>query len=669
MKLQHECFACSCLIRRLRRRGWIASGMYFRMFLGLQLIIASCADNTDFIRDYFLFKKINRVAGFSCGNPENDFKTAKVLNDAGMTVSLTRFGSNIDLLRFLWTEYGNLGVFLDLGCSDEDDHVSNIYDEASAQYLFEHLHHWLILEEDGKNLTETAQLLNESTFSVITNFMISIRNDDGYALYDVYNHCKHCGGSLIITEFGTWTNNTGLSVNLLDDTFSRRWNHHQIKVKAAGVVGNRPKDHDLITYLQEPNVVPLDNWARFGFALTVHMAEMFNFTLDVIELNYWAKHDKNGPLMNGLKQRKFDLGFFPSIVTKERLAYADVALQVWPARTCFMFLTVPSLKSKLTTVFRPFEASVWCTIFALSILIIFALWLIWKLDNNSNNGESVFVLIAAICQQGLPFESKQFAGRIALLQTMIFGLLVYNCYSAAMVSSRLNIPLDKLNDSLYSLVKSKLKLSARKEIFFNILMSSADPEVEYFKRHWENIPEEKRFQELQDGITSVMSPGHAYHANPVDAYPVIERLFTKQMICQLTEIHLLRPSVLAIWFMRNGQFREISKIGLIRMTTAGIRNRQIHQWSSRKPFCEQNKHYVSSVTILETTSIIILLLVGVILSVIICMIENVVFRMSQRKLVKITTSKHSKKIQHQNKAVDKQKPAPRTKLITTSIKK
>ncbi|XP_078050387.1 ionotropic receptor 75a isoform X2 [Augochlora pura] len=636
---------------------------YFRMFFGLQLIIASCAGNANLIRDYFVFKQINRVAGFSCGDPEDDFKTAKVLSDAGITVSLIRFGTNIDLLRFLWTEYGKLGVFLDLECSDKDDHISNIYDEASAQYLFEHLHHWLILEEDGKNLTDTVQLLNESTFSVITNFMISIRNHDDYALYDVYNHCKHCGGSLIITEFGTWTNNTGLSANLLEGTFTRRWNYNQIKI------GARPKDRDLITYLREPNVVPLDNWARFGFALTVHMAEMFNFTLDIIELDHWAKDDTNGPLMTGLKEREFDMGFYPSLITKERLTYADVALQVWPARTCFMFLTTPSLKNKLTIVFRPFEASVWCMVLALSILIIFTLWLIWKLDNNSNNGETVIVLIAAICQQGLPFESKQFSGRIALLQTMIFGLLIYNCYSAAMVSSRLNIPLNKLNDSLYSLVKSKLKLSARKEIFLNVLIRSSNPEVQYFKKHWENIPDEKKFQELHDGITTIMSPGHAYHANPIDAYPVIERLFSKQMICQLTEIHLLRPSVFGIWFMRNGQFREISKIGLIRMTTAGIRNRQVHQWNSRKPFCEQDKHYVSSVSFLETASIIILLLIGIILSVIICMVENVVFRMFPEKLVKITTPKHSKEIQHEIKAIDKKKSALRTKIFTTLIKK
>lgn len=71
---------------------------------------------------------------------------------------------------------------------------------------------------------------------------------------------------------------------------------------------------------------------------------------------------------------------------------------------------------------------------------------------------------------GLPFFNNQFSSRIAFLQTMIFGLLVYNYYSAAIVSSRLNAPLDKMNDSLYSLINSRMKLAAYKDIYFNILL-------------------------------------------------------------------------------------------------------------------------------------------------------------------------------------------------------
>lgn len=102
--------------------------------------------------------------------------------------------------------------------------------------MFEHLHRWLILET---NISNTVQLLNDSTFSIITDFTIALSmEDDDYILYDVYNHCKHCGGSLNITELGTWTRSNGLNVTLSQNTFARRWNFHQLKVKIAGLVSN-----------------------------------------------------------------------------------------------------------------------------------------------------------------------------------------------------------------------------------------------------------------------------------------------------------------------------------------------------------------------------------------------------------------------------------------------
>lgn len=52
----------------------------------------------------------------------------------------------------------------------------------------------------------------------------------------------------------------------------------------------------------------------------------------MIELNYWAKNDSNGPLMSGLNRSLFDIGFFPSIITSERLDLAGVMLQVLPVR-------------------------------------------------------------------------------------------------------------------------------------------------------------------------------------------------------------------------------------------------------------------------------------------------------------------------------------------------
>lgn len=54
--------------------------------------------------------------------------------------------------------------------------------------------------------------------------------------------------------------------------------------------------------------------------------------------------------------------------------------------------------------------------------------------------------------------------------------------------------------------------------------------------------------------------GFAFHADPDDIYPSIEKAFDKQMICQLTEVHLLQPSELGLWSNLKSHFHEISKI-------------------------------------------------------------------------------------------------------------
>lgn len=99
--------------------------------------------------------------------------------------------------------------------------------------MFDHLHQWLIL---GESMNRTIQLLNDSAFSIITDVVVSVPRNDDYILYDVYNHCKLCGGLLNITEFGSWRENDGLEINLKADKFSRRWNYHKMKVRVAGVV-------------------------------------------------------------------------------------------------------------------------------------------------------------------------------------------------------------------------------------------------------------------------------------------------------------------------------------------------------------------------------------------------------------------------------------------------
>lgn len=176
-----------------------------------------------------------------------------------------------------------------------------------------------------------------------------------------------------------------------------------------------------------------------------------------------------------------------------------------------MFRTIPATKVKPLVIFKPFAVDTWCTILLLVVIIVFVLSFILKLERAGDYSYSISVLVAigSLCQQGMlikcfsiiidnitlmcnylililgfPALSDQSASRMALIQITVFGLLVYNYYSAAIVSARLNEPLQKMNDSLYSLAHSKMYLGAEQNVFFDFLlrvMTCTDTEA--YKRY------------------------------------------------------------------------------------------------------------------------------------------------------------------------------------------
>ncbi|XP_011882968.1 PREDICTED: uncharacterized protein LOC105570410 [Vollenhovia emeryi] len=599
----------------------------WRIFLLQAFIAVAYAQTSRIIHDYFVYKKVTRVVGFSCGDMDEDLLTLKLLNAAGMSTAIKPAGSQIDIPRYLNTDR-TMGVFVDTRCPSQN--VSGIFDEGTAHRMFDYSYVWLIFASD---LSHSLQSLNDSGFSIVTDFAILLPNGTDYVLYDVYNHCKMRGGVLNVTWLGSWREDDGLAINVTGSRISRRRDFQGLRAKAAGIVVHRPKDVSLIDYLEGDSLEVMDNWPKFGHTLLSHVANMFNFTMELIEITHWEKNDSNGPLMGTLKRDDADLGYYPSILTIERYGYARVIFQQWPTRTCFMFRTIPAMKVKPWIILKPFAADTWYMIVVIVVVIIIILSCILKLERADDYGCSISALItvAALCQQGFPSLTNQSASRIAFIQVTVFGLLVYNYYSAAIVSARLNEPLQKMNDSLYSLAHSKMKFAAEKNIFFNFLLRNQRPEVQYFKQFWNAIPESKRFIPIEDGVQGIMKGGFAYHADPDDIYPSIENTFDKQMICQLTEVHLLQPSELGLWSNLKSHFHEISKRALLKISTSGLRRREIRRRSARRPYCPSDEIFVSSVTIYEVAPILILLLFGMIISLIVFGMEHLIFYMVSSK--------------------------------------
>lgn len=103
----------------------------------------------------------------------------------------------------------------------------------------------------------------------------------------------------------------------------------------------------------------------------------------------------------------------------------------------------------------------------------------------------------------------------------------------------------------------------RRVVFFDVLnLQKLNSESNYFrKKRWDPLPESKRYLPIEEGMRQVSEGILAYHTDPNTAYPYVERMFDPIKICQLTEIHLFKQSVMGMYASHNGQFTELAKIG------------------------------------------------------------------------------------------------------------
>lgn len=65
----------------------------------------------------------------------------------------------------------------------------------------------------------------------------------------------------------------------------------------------------------------------------------------------------------------------------------------------------------------------------------------------------------------------------------------------------------------------------------------------------------------EQGMSRVLKGGFAYHTHPEKSYPYVERHFDHRKICEVQEVHLIRPMHLSIFVNINSSFVEMFKSG------------------------------------------------------------------------------------------------------------
>lgn len=168
-------------------------------------------------------------------------------------------------------------------------------------------------------------------------------------------------------------------------------------------------------------------------------------------------------------------------------------------RPCFMLLSTSTNKIKLEIFLKPFTRQTWYVFAVFGLFSIFVMKMIMNREDIGKREKysgAVVLSIGIVSQQGAYeryakllntckdqnllklFEistganllPKRLPSRIALFQIIIHSWIMYNYYSASIVSARLSEPLDMMEDSVTVLADSNLKIAAEAVPYLNYFL-------------------------------------------------------------------------------------------------------------------------------------------------------------------------------------------------------
>lgn len=221
---------------------------------------------------------------------------------------------------------------------------------------------------------------------------------------------------------------------------------------------------------------------------------------------------------------------------------------------------------KYNEITGPFELDTWASTALLFTLSVGAMALMLRREPDYDGGgtisSSLVLVLGAFCQQGTELGMSNTSTQLAFLCVMVASLLIYNYYGAVIVAVRLSEPILKMNDSLVQLARSGFRFASEWVVYFDFFMKRPESEVLFFYNTiWMPIPDADKFMSLSQAVAKVQAGGFAYHTHPENFYPYVERHFDMRAICELTEVHVLRPQLNAFGVSHNSTFTQLARVG------------------------------------------------------------------------------------------------------------
>ncbi|XP_017775083.1 PREDICTED: glutamate receptor ionotropic, kainate 2-like isoform X2 [Nicrophorus vespilloides] len=593
------------------------------------------------VEKYFQYRNIKSATILTCFNKKdrlNLFRQLITVNANLIILDMSDANFDLKTSDVSRAENKHLGLLIDMYCPEAVD----VLDLCSKYNAFNVVHHWLIFLPTY----DLQAIFQNVSMTIASDVTAVVKSKDHWDVFDIYNQAFRHGGKLkIYFQQCLFDRFHGERISL----YWRRKNMTGVTFKAM-VVLPRKFEGSLLDHLMSDEHREVNTFNRFHSLLVYHVRDFYNFTLDMSWTPSWGFILPNGTfdgLVRALQIGAVDFGATPLFVKPERLPFVDYGRPTWILRSAFIFKR-PKRPASFEVFLRPLDGMVWC----LTVISIILIVVLFKISLNSerrikvnaniefeNTWSSLFLCaIGAICQQA----PKSITTRVLFIFMFIFTILLYQFYSASIVSTLLMTP-EKFIKTIDDLIRSHIYLSCEDTLYNRDYLAKIKNRtfvklLEDKALKWGN---ESFYMEPEMGLRLVAKGDFAYQVEMATAYPIIKRTFDDDTICSLDAIELLSMKQTFQALPKGSPFKDMMNTILQKIAENGLLRRQLNHWSESEPACiRATSAIASSVSIEEFYPALSVLAIGLILSINILLVEVFINYRSLRQTKSRTIPEH-----------------------------
>ncbi|KAG5894957.1 hypothetical protein JTB14_023306 [Gonioctena quinquepunctata] len=373
-------------------------------------------------------------------------------------------------------------------------------------------------------------------------------------------------------------------------------------------------------------------------------------SLRIQRTHSWGYIQENGRfdgLVSLLERREVDFGSSPLLYKLDRMPFVGYGYGNWILRSTFIYRR-PKTNAKSYEIFlRPLEKQVWITILMILGVILIALRLAFsheshvfhkgRLGVESSWSFLVLFTLGAFCQQGATCCPRLFSCRILCVFVFLFCILIYQFYSASIVSYLLMDP-PRTIFNLKDLQESHLRVGIEDILIDrNYFVQTTDPDaINLYKKKIKGQDEFIWFLLSIRGPRVGEKGQFRISRGNQHCLPDNRRYIFEPRNMRMDEIQMYRTAH-AYQFAEGFSFREMMNFCMLKLVENGNMDRLRKYWDARKPMCiESARKQEIHVGLGEFSCSPVALTLGIWISMTFLIIEFAVyFKKSRRGLNKV----------------------------------